>query len=84
MAEKIGTFAMNYRTRRYGIMDEQWHWTNISFHCGDPVMVMNPKTGKWIKTTLEMDHGLWYLVGTDLCGDDLMLYCKIPEKIRMR
>lgn len=64
-----GRLGYNRENRRYGLLVTDL-WEVDGFHCGQAIEIK--VAGKWINTRFEMNPaGQWYLVGTDLVGDDL-------------
>lgn len=67
-----GRLGYNSENDRYGLLvSDLWRH---NFSCGERLQVQID--GKWIDTRIEMDwstsdDGIWYLVGTDIKGDDL-------------
>lgn len=70
MKEKVkGILGYNYENDRYGILNNLDLWENEGLHCGACLEVL--VDDKWIETSIEKYRGEWYLVGTNLKGDDL-------------
>lgn len=64
-----GRLGYNRENGRYGLLVTDL-WKVEGFHCGQQITVK--VNGKWIDTRFEMNHrNQWYLVDTDLVGDDL-------------
>lgn len=67
-----GRLGYNSNNDRYGLLVCDL-WEHDGFHCGESLQI--EIDGKWVDTTMEMawanGHGIWYLTGTDLRGDDL-------------
>ena len=64
-----GRLGYNRENRRYGLLVTDL-WEVDGFHCGQQIEVQI--AGKWVKTRFEMNSkNRWYLVGTNLVGDDL-------------
>lgn len=64
-----GYLGYNYKNKRYGFLVRDL-WENDGFHCGDTFEVKI--NGEWVKTRIEMTtDGEWYLINTNLEGDDL-------------
>lgn len=64
-----GRLSYNQDEDRYGVLvGDLWHHTGL--HCGDTLEVMLPD-GTWTPARMEMDSGIWYLVGAPYVGDGL-------------
>lgn len=67
-----GRLGYNCENDRYGLLAFDL-WEHNGFNCGERLQVQ--VNGNWIDTRMEMDwstgNGIWYLVGTDIKGDDL-------------
>ena len=64
-----GRLGFNRENNRYGLLVTDL-WEVDGFHCGQAIEIK--VAGKWVDTRFEMNPaGQWYLVGTDLVGDDL-------------
>ena len=70
----IGLLAYNEETNRIGLLKNDL-WINDGFHCGRTMKVQI--NDEWIDTRLEMNcDDEWYLVGTDIVGNEAFLYLK--------
>ena len=66
---KQGRLGYNSQNDRYGLLISDL-WEHEGFHCGEPLEVLID--GEWVQTRMEMDISRqWYLVGTQLKGNDL-------------
>lgn len=64
-----GRLGYNRENGRYGLLVMDL-WEVEGFHCGQIVSVKI--AGEWVDTRFEMNYrNEWYLVGTDLAGNDL-------------
>lgn len=60
-----GRLGYNQDEDRYGLLVGDL-WYHPGLHCGECLEVM--LNGEWTPARMEMDSGLWYLVGTPLIG----------------
>ena len=72
---KEGYLGWNYQEKRYGMLISDL-WEITGFHCGECFEVLI--NGEWKPTRIEMawPEQLYYLVDTDLKGEDLE-HCRI-------
>ena len=63
-----GRLSYNQDEDRYGLLVGDL-WYHPGLHCGECLEVM--LHGEWTPTRMEMDSGLWYLVGTSLISEYL-------------
>lgn len=67
---KKGILGYNYHEKRYGVLNNLDLWEVEGLHCGEGLEVL--VNNEWIKTRIELSSSNgWYLVGTQLKGDDL-------------
>lgn len=63
-----GRLSYNQANDRYGLLvGDLWHHDGL--HCGDTLEVM--VDGAWTPCRMEMDSGIWYLVGAPYMGEGL-------------
>lgn len=65
---KEGRLSYNQYEDRYGLLVGDL-WYHPGLHCGETLEVM--LYGEWTPARMEMDSGLWYLVGTPLVSEAL-------------
>ena len=66
---KEGRLSYNQELGRYGLLVGDL-WYHEGLHCGECLEVMLPD-GTWAAARMEMDSGVWYLVGAPYMGDGL-------------
>ena len=73
-----GRMGYNEQTKRFGLLVADL-WKIPGLHCGRTLEYWSSDKDDWIPTRLEMKNDSYYLIDTDIAGDDLEgLKVRIP------